>query len=156
MKGKAIRNMGRRVGHDLFDLRFGIASFLLYLFLTEIVFHHICPMVIVTGLPCPACGLSRAVRYLFVGDFRQSLASNPFAIFWLLLAAYFAYMRYFCGKKVRYLYEIMACLCLVMILYYAYRMITGFPSDPPYVYQKNNLISILIHSVLHSYSYSLI
>lgn len=145
MKTKAINDIGRRVFRDLFDLRFGIALFVLYLLLAEIAFHHICPMVIVTGLPCPACGLSRAVGYLFVGEFRKSLACNPFAIFWILFAAYFAYMRYVCGMKVRYLYEIMACLCLVMMIYYAYRMITVFPSDPPYVYQKHNLITILIN-----------
>jgi len=145
VKTKAINDIGRRVCCDLFDLRFGIALFLLYLLLTELVFHHICPMVIVAGLPCPACGLSRAVSYLFVGEFRKSLACNPFAIFWILFAAYFAYMRYLCGMKVRYLYEIMACLCLAMMIYYAYRMITVFPSDPPYVYQKHNLISNLIN-----------
>jgi hypothetical protein len=38
-------------------------------------FH--CPFRMLTGLPCPACGGTRALAALALGNLRQSLAFNP-------------------------------------------------------------------------------
>jgi hypothetical protein len=48
----------------------------------------ICPFRNLTGLPCPGCGLTRAVYHLAHGDFRQAFACHIFApAFFLLVFA---------------------------------------------------------------------
>jgi hypothetical protein len=38
----------------------------------------VCPFRLVTGLPCPGCGLTRAWVYIAHGDFGAALHANPF------------------------------------------------------------------------------
>ena len=39
-----------------------------------------CPFRLLTGLPCPGCGLTRSIGYLTEGNYQLSLAYNPFGI----------------------------------------------------------------------------
>jgi hypothetical protein len=43
-----------------------------------------CPIKSLTGIPCPGCGLNRAIRLLLAGDWRASLIQHAFAPFFLL------------------------------------------------------------------------
>src|SRR2546426_12749058 len=43
-----------------------------------------CPIFRLTGIPCPGCGLSRAVLLLLRGDFRGALRFHAFAPIFLL------------------------------------------------------------------------
>ena len=40
----------------------------------------ICPFRLVTGLPCPGCGMTRAGVFLMHGDLAAALAANPFVL----------------------------------------------------------------------------
>ncbi len=40
----------------------------------------LCPFRLLTGLPCPGCGLTRAWVYLAHGWWRESFAAHPFGI----------------------------------------------------------------------------
>ncbi|MGC4933871.1 DUF2752 domain-containing protein [Gordonia sp. DT30] len=40
----------------------------------------LCPFRLVTGLPCPGCGLTRAWVYACHGDWAQSFAAHPFGL----------------------------------------------------------------------------
>ena len=40
----------------------------------------ICPFRLLTGLPCPGCGLTRAWVYLAHGQWRDSFLANPFGM----------------------------------------------------------------------------
>jgi hypothetical protein len=46
----------------------------------------LCPFRLVTGLPCPGCGLTRSWVYLLHGQVGDAMAANPFGIVALLLA----------------------------------------------------------------------
>ena len=46
----------------------------------------ICPFYLITGLPCPGCGLTRAFVLISHGEWRQSLAFHP--VGWLAYAAF--------------------------------------------------------------------
>jgi|SRR4030095_6914003 Protein of unknown function (DUF2752) len=43
-----------------------------------------CPFLKVTGLPCPGCGLTRALFFLIKGDLKTSLTYHAFAPLFLL------------------------------------------------------------------------
>ncbi len=45
-----------------------------------------CPLRLVTGVPCPFCGMTRAVVAAVHGDFVSSLVFNPGGVVILLLA----------------------------------------------------------------------
>ena len=44
----------------------------------------VCPIFHITGIPCPGCGLSRAIMLLLRGDLRGSLRYHAFAPIFLL------------------------------------------------------------------------
>ena len=43
-----------------------------------------CPMLNAFGVPCPGCGLTRAIALLFQGDWRASITMHAFAPFFLV------------------------------------------------------------------------
>ena len=40
----------------------------------------VCPFRLLTGLPCPGCGLSRSWVHLAHGQWRDSFVANPFGV----------------------------------------------------------------------------
>ena len=63
------------------------------------VLHSLCPMVLLTGFPCPGCGLTRAgfrvLRLDFVGAWRV----HPFIFAVIFLIVVFAAERYVCKSR---------------------------------------------------------
>jgi hypothetical protein len=45
-----------------------------------------CPIRLVTGLPCPACGTTRSIGSIAIGNFEQAWALNPLGFFTFALA----------------------------------------------------------------------
>ena len=41
-----------------------------------------CPFKLLTGVPCPGCGMTRAYLYLFEGDIQGAFYFHP--LFWLI------------------------------------------------------------------------
>ena len=120
-----------------------LAVVVLY-FVMHALFGAFCPSVIVTGFPCPGCGITRAVLYLLKGQFLRSWALNPAAGLWGLWALWFAFERYIRGQKCKGLTWALCGIALFMISVYLIRMVRYFPDRPPYVYTPNNLFSRII------------
>ncbi|MEG1847978.1 MAG: DUF2752 domain-containing protein [Lachnospiraceae bacterium] len=121
-----------------------IAAFLYYCF-TKLIFHAFCPMVIMTGLPCPGCGMVRAVLCILTGQFVRGWNLNPFAFAWMALALWCVYRRYWCGKPMSGWKQMAGLILIGMVLLYLYRMITRFPSYSPIVYTPNNILARMQH-----------
>ncbi len=85
----------RLIRQDLRRLAPALFLLLPYGGITQYLFHTVCPFAILTGFPCPACGMTRAVLLFFTGDPMRSLALHPLAMIWLLLALWLAFSRYF-------------------------------------------------------------
>jgi len=68
--------------------------------------HTLCLFKRLTGIPCPACGSTRATVFLLHADFRGAFYMNPIAIitnafifiglFWLLIDVLLSKRSFFC------------------------------------------------------------
>lgn len=135
-----IKSAAKRLKKDIWDYKTGIALFALYYITVHILFHAFCPSVLLTGLPCAGCGMTRAVFFLLTGRFRRSWQLNPMALPVLLFVVYCLFTRYFLGKKVRGFKAGAAVLGVCMLAVYGYRMYAVFPDRPPYVYTAGNFL----------------
>ncbi len=139
-----IRKIGMRVWKDC--QTYGVAAVLVlgYLFLTKLIFHAFCPMVIVMGLPCPGCGMTRAAGLLLTGRWRQAVTMNPMVVPVAAAFLYFAVNRYGLGRKAKGMKGIIVAIAVAMILSYGYRMYLYFPDRVPYVYTEGNMLENII------------
>lgn len=116
------------------------AVLVLYIVLARLLFDQFCPMVIVTGIPCPGCGMTRSVFFFLTGQWERGAAMNPLGILWIGLAAYFCLMRYVLGKKPKGVLTVGGVLTVLMVFFYLYRMYCFFPGEAPVSFYEGNLI----------------
>lgn len=130
----------RRITADLWNYKEVIIIFLAYYIFVHAVFRAFCPLVLMTGLPCAGCGMTRAVFFMLTGQFYRSWLLNPMALPVILFAGYCMIFRYVFGKKVKGFKAGLIILCLGMLAAYAWRMYTVFPERPPYVYTSGSFL----------------
>lgn len=103
--------------------------------------HSLCPMVMITGLPCPGCGLTRALFCLLRLDFSGAFRMHPFIYPIAFYAGIFGWNRYIRKQNMGSLLKALVLLSAVaMILFYIWRMLKFFPGDPPMSYYSRNLL----------------
>lgn len=147
MKEKLCRELpviGNRIKQDIRQHGAGVLAVVMLYFLLHAVFDAFCLSVIVTGFPCPGCGMTRAVLYLLKGQLKRSWALNPAAGLWVAWAVCVAFERYIRGRKSKMLIRALYGIALFMIAAYLIRMGMYFPDRPPYVYTRDNLFSKMI------------
>ncbi|MCR5687251.1 MAG: DUF2752 domain-containing protein [Lachnospiraceae bacterium] len=114
----------------------------LYCALTQFLFDRMCPFSIITGFPCPACGMTRTVACLAAGRWHEAVLYNIMAVPWVILGIAALVTRYFlpAGKKMM---EISLCLvCIATVAYYVFRIIHFYPSEPVMIYNEDNLMEL--------------
>ena len=134
----------KRIKQDIRQHGTGILAVVVLYFGMHALFDAFCPSVIVTGFPCPGCGMTRAVLYLLRGQFQRAWELNPAAFFWCVWALWFAFERYIRGRKCKGLTWMLTGTALFMIIVYMIRMVRFFPNRPPYVYTENNVLARLV------------
>lgn len=82
---------------DLYHNRIAILCIIIYMSVTQYLFHSVCPIAILFGFPCPACGLTRAGISFLTAHFSTAFQMNP-CIF--LLIPYFLYLWFY-----KYIFE---------------------------------------------------
>ena len=113
----------------------------IYMAAVQLVFHRICPFLLLTGIPCPGCGVTRAFASLIKGDPETAITYNAMIFGWLLLGIYFLVCWDILMRKPVFMNVLLALVCVVAIVYYIYRMVYVYPSEPPMVYYENNIIN---------------
>lgn len=141
MKNKC--NFLIRIISDLRKYGPGIAAAVLAYFLMHRIFHVFCPMVLLTGFPCPGCGLTRSILYLLQGKVQRSLNIQPMGIVIVFFAAYCFFFRYVRGKKIPGFKTIGVGIILSLWVLYIVNMYLYFPDKPPYTYNSQNVLSCL-------------
>lgn len=135
---------------DIYETRAVILILALYFLFFRYVLHSICPVVLVTGYPCPGCGMTRAAFCVLRMDFESAWETHPFIFPIILLAAVFCWNRYVRGReKQPALRAWAAAVGIAMILFYIWRMYEFFPGEPPMSYYSGNLMSRIKSVLLH-------
>lgn len=106
--------------------------------------YGICPMTLLTGYPCPACGMTRAGILILKGRFAEAFSMNPFIYaVGILIFIFFIYRYLFHKKSMEWMKWTVAVLITGMVIFYIYRMVRYFPNQAPMTYDPDNLIAYL-------------
>lgn len=140
MRHKGIE-IWNRIGKDIQDYKWVILIFIIYDVLVHRLTGAFCPSVILTGFPCPGCGMTRAALFMMTGQFARAMRANPAILLWIGLGIYFVSQRYIRGRKVKYFDLLLGGVAAIMIVIFVYRMITLFPNQPPMTVSQSNLLS---------------
>ena len=86
---------------DLWNIRIAILVFAIYFVIGRKFLYSLCPMVIMTGFPCPGCGLTRAMFMVLRGDFAGAWKMHPFIYGVIILVGWFGVRRYIQRKETK-------------------------------------------------------
>ena len=127
---------------DIKSAKWAVILLTAYFAFLKIFLHSLCPVVLMTGLPCPGCGLTRAGFRVLRLDFYGAFKIHPFIFGVIALAVIFAAERYVLQRKKMTVTTWFACFMIVgMAVFYIYRMVHYFPDIPPMTYYRHNLLA---------------
>ena len=81
---RQVRKIVNRIAGDIKGVALVLILFLVYYLIMNAVFQAFCPLLILTGVPCAGCGLTRAVIFLLKGQALRAFSINP-SVFLILL-----------------------------------------------------------------------
>ena len=92
-----------------------------------------------TGIPCPSCGMSRAIIAVINGDIINAFKFHP--LFWLpfILLVLIVFKR-------RFFKQILISSVILIIIVYILRMIMFFPDIEPMKYNEKSIINKIIEN----------
>ena len=129
---------------DIKSARWAIILIIAYFAFLKNYLYTMCPVVLLTGFPCPGCGMTRAMFKVLRLDFAGAWQMHPFIYPIGILFLMFCISRYFMnGKYMKYVKGFMILIAVLMVVFYVYRMITMFPDISPMLYYNNNYINRL-------------
>ena len=133
-----------RILKDIKKYWLAIGFVMLFYFLMHTLFGAFCPSVLITGLPCPGCGLTRSFLFFVTGQWQRSFSIHPLGGTIVAFLCYCGFFRYIKGKKIPGLKWMIGLLLLVAIVLYAVRMMLYFPDRAPYTYNRGNLLERIL------------
>lgn len=115
-----------------------------YAFVMNVVFGMtVCPVSLVTGFPCPACGITRAAVLFSRGEFAMAFEMHPFFYGVLAMGALAAFLRYVLNKNIAWMQYLAAVAGIFAIAFYIYRMAVYFPDQAPMCFESRSLFGLL-------------
>lgn len=142
MAGSIARRMACRMAKDIWVNKYPILIIAVYLAVTSAAFGEVCPMKLLTGLPCPGCGLTRGCMALFALRLRESVMFHPAAGLWAAAILYGLIKRYAAGGRVSM--APFAVTAAITMGVYGWRMATQFPGEGPLACFEENLLRYLM------------
>lgn len=110
--------------------------------------YSICPVVMITGYPCPSCGMTRAGIMLLHFQFKEAFTFHPFIYFFVIWIAAFCINRYLFFRRITPWLKWSAGIgIMAMTIFYIWRMYHFFPGDPPMSYYDGNLLKLFFERV---------
>lgn len=110
-------------------------KYIIILILIVLIFtgFFACPFYNFTGVPCPACGITRACKLFLTGRIKDAFIMHP--LFWMPAIFLFKPLR----KK-----WIVVTFITIFISVYIVRMAIMFPDTPPFNYNYNSILGEFI------------
>lgn len=130
-----------RIWKDMKEFVWAGVVFVVYYLIVHSIYDAFCPMLVITGIPCAGCGLTRAALYLLQGQVSRAAFINPSIFLIIIFLLYCGYFRYIKGSRIKGFYAGFAILVIGMLAIYACRMYLYFPERVPYVYHSNNVLA---------------
>ena len=133
---------------DIKSARWAIILIIAYFAFLKNYLYTICPLTLLTGYPCPGCGMTRAMFRVIRFDFTGAWEMHPFIYPIGVLFVLFCVSRYILnGKYMKYVKWFMIVIAVGMVVYYIYRMITMFPNTAPMTYYTGNYLNRLMNFI---------
>lgn len=120
-----IRNAFGRLFFDFRQNKVLLGCTLFYLVAAQSLFHSVCPIAIFFGVPCPACGLTRAGVLLLSGQWKTAWQMHPAVFLLLPYLLYLGFFRYVIGNKPPHITGITYLLGAIVIALYLLRFSSG-------------------------------
>lgn len=120
-----------RILADLKSCWIALLILICYFILTQSLFHTVCPFAILSGLPCPGCGLTRSGFALLSGDFISAWNTNPTIYLWVPLILYGILFRYLLGKKPPAYLVCVGIVSVITITWFIWGLLTGHMVEVP-------------------------
>lgn len=136
--GKYLINVGKRIFKDIKDYGLAALMYLIYYIMAVTFFKASCPLVLLTGFPCPGCGILRCLKLILIFRFQDAWLINPVSFAWMFLFIWVIITRYFIGKNFKLTKVFFWIVFALTIGKYIHGMVKYFPNHIPYVYRKNN------------------
>lgn len=125
----------------------GVAVLVVYIILANTFFGYTAPTMILVGLPCPACGLTRSGLLFFSGNFIESFRMHPLFIPTLLFAVCAVICRLFKPEKFEHIKTLAIVLLISFFIVYFIRMALLFPYNPPMTINSDSIFHNLLYSI---------
>ena len=122
-------------------------SIILLLIFYLLITKFTCLIKLITGFPCPSCGITRSYKALFHFNFSEAWNYNP--LYWfippVILFILLSDKPLFNNANIQLLFFIFVFTIIISV--YIYRMIILFPDTIPMDYNKNSLLYILYEKI---------
>lgn len=138
-----MRELRARILKDVNNYGLGLLLGAVYVLAGYLLGISLCPMVRLTGLPCPGCGMTRAAALFFQGHWKRAWQMHPFVYTLPVLAVWAFASRYAAGRDSRLLKWTVSAVLALSIVFYVYRMITVFPHRDPMIYEPRNFLGMM-------------
>lgn len=145
---KRIQKAMELLWSDIKNAKLAILCIALYFTIVSHFLYSSCPLVMITGLPCPACGMTRAGISVLRGHFALAWELHPFIYVVLALLAAYGVNRYLLGKSYRILNGMTLITLILLLVFYCWRMYRYFPDVWPMLYYPGNLLAYLREHLL--------
>ena len=138
--------MWRRFQQDIRRYQNAILLFLVLYIAMELIFGTTCMFKLIFGIPCPFCGVTRALWLCCFLKFKEAWQMQPLFPFVAAGAPIFMWSRY--GKKrgpktkniFLFYFSIVSAAA---VIFYVFRMYYLFPNKEPMTWWNMNLMSYL-------------
>lgn len=107
---------------------------IILIFCIIIAFYYYigCPIRLFTGLPCPGCGMTRAVYYLLIGNVNESINCHPLVFTMPLILIIIIFHNKFSKAS---LITFLVTFSVLFVACYIYRLCT--PTDQIVAYRPD-------------------
>jgi len=133
-----------------------IIILIFYLILYLLGNRSICIFKAIFGLPCPACGMTRAFTHCLAGEFKKAFFYHPLFLFSIIVFLVLLFRK---NRIVSHVYKsnvFWITMFIIFMVVWVIRMFLLFPNNPPLDFNKNGLLPLIIRTVSKFISHMLL